>query len=117
LEQSLVAVAGSQEGAAESMEFLRRTADDLGFTILDLGKGYKQLAAATKGTELSGEATNAIFRTITESSRALGLSVADTEGTIRALSQMVSKGTVNFSRLIQKWIMKTILIAGNSCKA
>ena len=114
LEQSLVAVAGSQEGAAESMEFLRRTADDLGFTILDLGKGYKQLAAATKGTELSGDATNAIFRTITESSRALGLSVADTEGTIRALSQMVSKGTVKCSRLIQKWIMKTILIAGNS---
>jgi hypothetical protein len=33
------------------------------------------------------------------------------------LAQMISKGTVNFSRLIQKWIMKTILIAGNPRKA
>ena len=84
LEQSLVSVTGSTTAAAEAMEFLRETGDQLGFTVLDLATGYKNLSAAAKGTALEGKATDAIFKTIVESSRTLGLSVADTEGSLRA---------------------------------
>ena len=108
LEQSLVSVTGSTNAAAEAMEFLRETGDQLGFTVLDLATGYKNLSAAAKGTALEGKATDAIFRTIVESSRTLGLSVADTEGSLRSISQMMSKGTVSIIAAICRNIYRKL---------
>lgn len=84
LNESLKAIAGSSQGAARSMEMLTNTADQLGYTTLELGKGYKLISASARGTALEGEAIDAIFKSITSSSRALGLSAADTEGSLRA---------------------------------
>ena len=58
LKESLVAVTGSTNAAAESMAFLKGTAKELGFTVLELATGYKNLTAASKGTALEGEATD-----------------------------------------------------------
>lgn len=84
LNESLKAIAGSSTSAARSMEMLTNTADQLGYTTLELGKGYKLISASARGTALEGEAIDAIFKSVTSSSRALGLSAADTEGSLRA---------------------------------
>lgn len=55
LNQSLIAVAGTTEGGARAMQFLKETGDELGYTTLDLAKGYKLLAASSKETILEGE--------------------------------------------------------------
>lgn len=99
LNQSLIAVAGTTEGGARAMQFLKETGDELGYTTLDLAKGYKLLAASSKETILEGGATEAIFKSVVSASRALGLSANDTEGSLRALAQMISKGTVQSEEL------------------
>ena len=99
LEQSLIAISDTSEQAASKMSFLREVGNQLGYTVLELGSGYKNLTAAARGTALEGSAIDAIFRTVAESSRTLGLSVADTEGSLRAISQMISKGTVQSEEL------------------
>lgn len=84
LEQSLIAITGSQIEAASTMGFLKDTAEELGFTTISLGKGYKLISAAAKGTILEGDAIDAVFKSIVSSSRALGLSADDTVGSLRA---------------------------------
>lgn len=102
LQQALIAIGGSQEAGAESMEFVSDTAKRLGLTLGSLGTGYKQLAAATKGTSLEGAIANDIFESVAEAATVMKLSVADTDGVMRALSQIMSKGKVSSEELRQQ---------------
>lgn len=99
LRYSLDAVYQSVQKGSEAFDMLSATGDRLGFVVFDLAKSYKQFAASTAGTALEGEATTAIFNSFTGASRALNLSVADSEGVFRALSQMISKGKVQAEEL------------------
>jgi lambda family phage tail tape measure protein len=94
LQRSFVAIAGSQYGAAEEIEFLRSEADRLGQSFFDLAPAYKNFTAAAKGTALEGEQSRKIFSAMIEASTALGISTADTEGALRALTQAMSKGKI-----------------------
>lgn len=99
LQRSFVAITGSQTAAAQELRFLREEADRLGQSFFDLAPIYKDISAAARGTALEGEAVRKVFSSITEASSALGMSTADTEGALRALSQMISKGTVQAEEL------------------
>lgn len=91
---SLRAATGSIEGAASEMAFLRREADRLGLPLESITEGYVGFAAALKGTALEGQAGREVFTAVAEASRVMGLRADETEGALRALQQMVSKGTV-----------------------
>lgn len=99
LQRSFVAVTGSQEGAAQEFAFLRAEADRLGQSFYDLAPQFRNIAAAAKGTALEGAAIHKVFSAVGNASTALGMSVADTEGVLRALGQMISKGTVQAEEL------------------
>lgn len=99
LQRSLVAITGSQVGASMELAFIRSEADRLGQSLYDIAPAYKNLAAASRGTALEGEGTRKIFSAITEASTALGMSTSDTEGALRAIGQMMSKGNVQAEEL------------------
>jgi lambda family phage tail tape measure protein len=99
LQRSFVAITGSQWGAAEMMAYLRGEAGRLGQNFYELAPAFKSLSAAARGTTLEGEETRKIFSAVTAASTALGLSADQTKGTLLALEQMISKGTVSMEEL------------------
>lgn len=99
MRNSLLAVTGSSQAAQAELDFVRATADRLGLSFQELAQSYTAFTAASAGTRLEGEATRDIFTAVAESARVLGLSTAETEGALRALQQMMSKGTVQAEEL------------------
>lgn len=99
LNRSMVAIAGSNGGAAEMIAYLRAEADRLGQSFYNLAPSFKSIAASARGTALEGEQTQKIFSAITEASAALGLSSEQSSGALMALGQMISKGTVQAEEL------------------
>lgn len=99
LQRSLVAISGSQSGAADAIAFLRKEADRLGQSFYDIAPSFKSIAAAARGTALEGEPIRKVFSAITEASAVLGLSAEATSGALGALGQMISKGSVQAEEL------------------
>lgn len=99
LENKLKFATGSTKAAADEMKFLRDTAERLGLDLLSTGDAYASLAAAAKGTALEGTAAREIFTAVSEASRVMGLSADETTGALKALEQMISKGTVQAEEL------------------
>lgn len=99
LKLSFVAIAGSSQGAAHEMEFVRTTANSLGLDLLTAAAAYKQIAAAAMGTSMAGKQTQAIFTAVAKASTTLGLSADETSGALLAISQMISKGKVSAEEL------------------
>jgi tape measure domain-containing protein len=98
-EATLTAVHGSATLAQTDMKYLGDLADRAGVNIFTLSQQYGQLTAAAKGTNLEGERTRNIFEAIVFAGAKLGLSVQDTEGALRAVQQIISKGTVQAEEL------------------
>lgn len=96
---ALGAVTDSSQGAASEMAFLRAESERLGLNFLETARSYLQIAAAAKGTVLAGEATRDIFTAVAEASAVLQLSVDQTNGALRAISQIMSKGKVQTEEL------------------
>ena len=85
--------------AAQEIQYLRQVTDQLGVSFAAVAPMYGRLAAATKGTNLEGRATREIFESIAQASVVMGLGVEETEGAMRALVQMVSKGQIQAEEL------------------
>ena len=96
---AMTAAAGGAEAAAKELEFVRSEANRLGFEYLDLAKSYTKLVAASKGTNLEGQKTRDIFLGISEAARSMSLDTQETTGILRAVEQMMSKGTVQAEEL------------------
>lgn len=87
------------KAAQDEMNFLQRTADDLGQEFYALAEGYKGIAAASKGTTMEGQATRDIFLAVTQAGTALKMTNEEIDGSLRAVAQMMSKGTVQAEEL------------------
>ena len=94
LNASMLAASGSAEQAEKDFSFITDTANTLGRDLKVTAKGFQQIGAATRG-KFSLETTKEVFLAASEASTAFGLSVSDSEGVMRAFSQIASKGTVN----------------------
>jgi len=77
---------------------VRRT----GANLDGLASSYAQLAAAARGTALEGDAIKKIFHGINTASLALRLDIHQTSGAIKAMEQMISKGTVASEEMRQQ---------------
>jgi len=99
LNRSFDAIFGSQSAATMQMEYVNEIAKELGLSLTVLENDYKNISAAARDTALEGTGVRKIFRAVAEASAVLGLSADDTSGTLRALSQMISKGTVQAEEL------------------
>lgn len=99
LKRSFVAITGSEALAGKEMQYVNTTAKTLGLNLTALESSYKGILAASKGTALEGKAIQKVFTAVSQASAVLGLSADDTKGTLYALSQMISKGTVQSEEL------------------
>lgn len=98
-ENGLKAITGSGEAAKESMEFVRSEADRLGQDVLTLSKSYTRLAAAGSKSALTTQQVRDVFSSLSETATILQFDAQKTEGSFRALTQMLSKGKVQAEEL------------------
>lgn len=94
LMRGLTSIAGSAEGASKEFDYLQDVADKYGLKLLDLADSYLKLNAASKGTNLEGEATKKIFESVSGAMAVLGGTTESTERAFTALTQMMSKGQI-----------------------
>lgn len=94
-----IASGGDSALAANTYKELATEAKRLGLDLNSLAGSYSKLAVASRGTALEGRAAWEVFMGISEASAAVGLSSEQTEGALRAVEQMISKGTVQAEEL------------------
>jgi tape measure domain-containing protein len=85
--------------AGADLDYVRETASNLGLELKSLSRSYVQFMAASRGTSLEGQRARDVFESIAQASSVLGLSAERQEGALRALAQMMSKGTVQAEEL------------------
>lgn len=90
---------GSLEAARAEIAFVRREAYRLGIPLAEASDAWLMLAAAARGTALEGEAARRIFSAVSGAAATIGLSAEKTSGALLAISQMMSKGTVQAEEL------------------
>lgn len=99
LHLSQKAVFKTSDDVNKQNEFLTKTANRYGIEILGLSEAYTKFAASAQGTYLEGQRTQTIFDAVSRSSAMLGVSSDETNGILRALGQMMSKGKVQAEEL------------------
>lgn len=99
LEAGIRGVVDSEEEFADIMQFLSTIADTYGQDLTVLTNTYKGLAAAAKGTSMEGAETKRLFEGIIKAGSALKLTNEQVEGSLLAIQQMMSKGTVSAEEL------------------
>lgn len=90
---------GDVAAAARDMEFARELAQRLGLELISTSLAWGKFSASARGTALEGERAREIFTAISEAAAVMGLSTAETEGALLAVTQMMSKGTVSAEEL------------------
>lgn len=95
----LVANDNNAKAAAEDYQFLRDTANRLGFSLTDLGTGYSKLAIAGKAAGFTVDETRQVFESFSEVTRVFNLSTEESARVFTALEQVLSKGKVQAEEL------------------
>lgn len=99
LRNSFEAATGSAAKGSSEFGFARAEANRLGLDLLTTSDAYLKLAASARGTTLEGQKTRDIFTALAGAGRSLGLSGDQMGGALLAISQMMSKGTVQAEEL------------------
>lgn len=93
------AATGSTEASKEALRDTFAIAKRLGLEVTTLAKSYSRFTAATQGTALEGQRGAKIFEQFAMAAAALKLEGTEVEGVMRALEQMMSKGTIQAEEL------------------
>lgn len=99
MKQALTAVTGSQEMAANQLQFIIAVSNQSGLSIEALGRSYSNFLAASNMAGISLQNTEGMFKRVALAAGTLQLSAEDTKGVFRALEQIISKGTVQSEEL------------------
>lgn len=94
-----VVMGGDPIRGAEELDWLRRNADRLGFSLATLGDEYSKFAVAANAANFSSDATRRIFLSVAEAARVNKLSNEQLRGVLLALEQMISKGKITSEEL------------------
>lgn len=84
---------------ARNQKFAKEVAAGLGLELQSSSREFAKFLAAGKGTEFSGDELRNVFLSVAKASTVLGLTSEETAGTLNALQQMISKGTVQAEEL------------------
>ena len=99
LNKSFAALAGSDAGGAEQIQFLRDETQRLGQDFVTTAEAYKNLFSAGKGAGMSADEIQRVFSSVLEAGTVLGSSEQQMQGALMALEQMISKGKVSMEEL------------------
>ena len=103
IESTLTVATGSIVLAGREMRFVTKVSKELGLDLAETAKQFSHIAAAARGTELQGKGVRDIFLGVVEAGAALRLSSEDVAGALRAVQQMISKGTVSAEEMRQQF--------------
>lgn len=102
-EIALKMLSETEETYAKNKDFLVRISEQYGLELMTTTNAYKNYFASAKTSieegKLSFEDMQLVFEKVSKSASMLGLSVENQEGAFLALSQMLSKGTVQSEEL------------------
>ena len=87
------------QGAAGALGFARETADTLGLSFKDLASNFGSFTAAATAAGVPLKQQKDLFAAVAKSGQALGLSNDEISGSLLALQQVASKGTVSMEEL------------------
>lgn len=99
LRQTFTAISGSSALAGAEIAYVSEVAGRLGIDLISATNAYAKLAASARGTALEGRQTKEVFEAVANASARLGLTAAETDGALLAISQMMSKGTIQAEEL------------------
>jgi tape measure domain-containing protein len=102
LRKGLQAIYRDTQVAGRQFQFLRDTANQSGFAIGSSSDAFLRFSAATKSANIPLSVTNELFTAVTRAGVTLGLTSEGVTGTLDALGQMASKGTVSMEELRQQ---------------
>lgn len=100
--KALTAIYKDTTTAASQMVYLRATAIGAGVSIARITDDFVKFSAATKGSNIPMEQSNALFQALTRASSSLGLGAEKTSLALNALGQIASKGVVSMEELRQQ---------------
>jgi tape measure domain-containing protein len=89
---------GSAEAASAALAKVGEMANRAGIDSTEAAKAFMSMSAAAQGTALEAEAFS-IFESVTLSLAKLGRNSYDTAGALKAVEQMMSKGTISAEEL------------------
>jgi len=87
------------QGAAGALSFVRETADTLGLSFKDLANNFGSFTAAATSAGVPLQQQKDLFAAVAKAGQALGLSNDEISGSLLALQQTASKGTVSMEEL------------------
>lgn len=99
IRNTLLAATGSTKKASQEFRFASKVARQFGLDLRTAALQFAQLTAAARGTSLTTKQIRDVFESVAVASTALGLSAEQTSGALRALQQVISKGTVQAEEL------------------
>ncbi len=99
LRNGLQAVYKDTALATAQFNFLKTAAGVAGVDVAGLGQSFLKFSAASKNANVPLADTNALFLSVAKAGSALGLSGEQVTGTLNALGQIASKGTVQMEEL------------------
>ena len=99
LETALKATLGPSETLSGVQTFLADEAQRLGFNLQRSGLEYAKLKAAAVAANMPMKDAKAIFTAAQQAAITFGLSTEDTEGVLKAFTQIISKGKVTAEEL------------------
>ncbi len=102
LRRGLNALYGDVGVTASQMLFLRKASSDSGVAFSSLSGDFLKFSASMKSANIPLAQSNELFKAVTAASASLGLGAEETAGTLNALGQMASKGTVSMEELRQQ---------------
>jgi tape measure domain-containing protein len=96
---SMIVSTGSVALAEAEISKIKKLTDTLGLNFLSTADAYKKFSIAAKEVGMASATSDKVFRSVAKSSAAMGLSAENTRLTLKALEQMISKGTVQSEEL------------------
>lgn len=102
MRKGLQAVYKDTAVASQQFNFMRQVANDAGVSIGSINDAFLRFSAATKSANIPLATTNQLFRAVVQAGATLGLTGEQVAGTLDALGQMASKGTVSMEELRQQ---------------
>lgn len=96
---SMLAASGSAEAAAENMKFVTDVSIAMGKDLRVSAKGFSQIGTAARAAGFETEEIKDLFLGAQEAATAFGLSTEDTQGVLRAFTQIIGKGNVQMEEL------------------
>jgi tape measure domain-containing protein len=88
-----------QQGAGAALNFTSGLAKDLGLNFKELSNAFASFTAAATAANVPLETQKDLFAAVSKAGQALGLSNDEINGSLLALQQVASKGTVSMEEL------------------